>query len=198
MPNLAVGYGKNHRDVYKKERVAGVIIAMSPSAGIYHSTVVKNLTLLFGNYLKGKACRVFSDNVDVHLTQDNTFIPDISIVCNPEIVKEKGIYGAPDLVAEILSRSTGKRDKTIKKDIYGKSGVKEYWIVDVHLANIEVYLLAGDKLELDKVYEFLPQAWVDEDIVTAQDKAQAITTFKTSLFDDLIIDLEEVFADINF
>ena len=198
MTNLAVEYNKGHRDIYKKERVAGVIISMSPSPGIYHATVSKNITVILDRYLKGKPCRVFPDNVDVFLTEKDTFVPDITVVCNPDIIKPKGIYGAPDLVVEILSRSTGKRDRTIKKDVYGKCGVKEYWIVDVHLATIEIYLLDGDKLELDSAYEFIPQAWVEEGLVTAEDKAQAITTFKTSLFDDLIIDLEEVFAEIDF
>ena len=198
MANLASEHRKGYRDVYKKERVAGVIISMSPSPGIYHSRVGRSIFRIIDRYLTGKSCEVFHDNVDVHLTEDDTFVPDLIVVCNPDIIKKDGVHGAPDLVVEILSRSTGKRDRTVKKDVYGKCGVKEYWIVDVHVATIEIYLLDGDKLELDSTYEYIPQAWVQEGLVTQADKEQAITTFKTSLFDDLIIDLEEVFAEIDF
>jgi len=132
------------------------------------------------------------------LTQNDTFVPDLIVICNPDIIKEDGVHGAPDLVIEILSRSTGRRDRTVKKDVYGKCGVKEYWIVDVHLATVEVYLLNGDTLELDKIYELAPPEWVAEGLITEEERAQAVTKFKTSLFDDLIIDLDEVFAEINF
>ncbi|MCL2573127.1 MAG: hypothetical protein FWE34_01090 [Defluviitaleaceae bacterium] len=54
------------------------------------------------------------------------------------------------------------------------------------------------KLELDKIHELALQQWVDEGLITEAQRAEAITKFKTSIFDDLIIDLEEVFAEIDF
>ncbi|WP_411830076.1 Uma2 family endonuclease [Metasolibacillus meyeri] len=51
------------------------------------------------------------------------------IICNQDIIKRDGIYGAPDLVVEVLSPSTARRDKGEKKALYEKHGVKEYWII---------------------------------------------------------------------
>jgi len=190
-------YSKSHRDAPKKELINGVIVAMSPSAGIHHNHVVLSIAGIFARYLKGKPCKVFTDSVDVYLTEDNIFVPDVTVVCNPNILKPKGIYGAPDLVVEILSHSTAKRDKGVKKDIYGKCGVKEYWIVDIRSLSVEVYLIDSERLEFDNRYEIVPPDWIAES--TGDDEeARPITKFKTSLFDDLIIDLEEVFAEIDF
>jgi Uma2 family endonuclease len=196
MSNLAVEYMKNYCDPPKTELIGGVIVAMSPSAGIYHNHVVTSITGIFSRYLKGKPCKVFTDGVDVHLTKDDIFVPDVSVVCNPEIIKPNGIYGPPDLVVEILSYSTAKRDRGIKKNVYGKCGVKEYWIVDIRSLSVEVYLLDGTRLEFDNHYEIVPDDWIAEK--TEEDRAKRpITKFKTSLFDDLIIDLEEIFAEID-
>ena len=52
------------------------------------------------------------------------------MVCDPEKIHQNGVYGAPDLVAEVLSPSTMKRDKGDKKTAYEQAGVREYWIVD--------------------------------------------------------------------
>ena len=196
MANLAVSYDRNYKDKPKKELIDGIIYVMSPSAGIYHSYVVLSIAGIFKHYLKGKSCKVFTDNVDVHLTENDTFIPDVTVVCNPDIIKPNGIYGPPDLVVEILSYSTAKRDRGIKKDIYGKCGVKEYWIVDIRSFTVETYLLAGGKLELDNVYQIVPEDWI-ANVKEDEEDTRPITKFKTSLFDDLIIDLEEVFAEID-
>jgi len=197
MSNLAVDYSMNYRDAVKTELIGGVIVAMSPSAGIYHNYVMHNVTGIFRRYLKGKNCKAFGDNVDVYLTKEDVYKPDVSVVCNPDILKPKGIYGAPDLVVEILSYSTAKRDKGIKKDVYGKCGIKEYWIIDIRSFSVEVYLIDGDELKFNNHYEIVPPDWI-ADKTEEERSARPITKFKTSLFDDLIIDLEEVFAEIDF
>jgi Uma2 family endonuclease len=118
---------------------------MSPSPIIHHSSIVGNIYSIFKNYLKNKPCIAFVDNVDVHFNEKDIFIPDVSIVCNREIIKRTGIFGAPDLVVEVLSPSTAKNDRGYKKSVYESYGVKEYWIVDPESRSLEVYLLKNDR-----------------------------------------------------
>ncbi len=84
-------------------------------------------------------CQVFAAPFDVRLhnfkksTKDNdvhTVVqPDICVVCNLSKLDKRGCVGAPDLIVEILSKGTKKKDYTEKKDLYEQNGVKEYWIV---------------------------------------------------------------------
>ena len=98
---------------------------------------------------------VFVDDVDVYLPEGPLFKPDLIVVLeeNSAIIDwNKGIYGAPDMLVEVLSRSTKKRDLTIKKDIYERNGVREYWIIDPWIKSVAVYLLRDGKYFLDDEY----------------------------------------------
>jgi Uma2 family endonuclease len=129
------------------------------------------------------------------LTDDDIVIPDLAVVCNLEIIKSTGIYGAPDLIVEILSMSTSRRDRGYKKRLYERCGIKEYWIVDVASRSIEVYMLIQGKYEVDNVYTLPSDSLFAE--LNEEEKADLILEFKTHLFDDLIIDLRQVFRDID-
>lgn len=177
------------------EIINGKTVMMSPSSAVNHNTIITNITRIFGNYLDGKRCRNFSDGVDVHLDDKNTVIPDAMIICNRDIIKNDGIYGAPDLIVEVLSPSTTKKDKGVKKALYEKHGVKEYWIISQGDKSIEVYLLQNGKYELDNVYTIYPDwQWVK---MTDEEKADAALSLKVSLYDDLIIDIKEIFKNID-
>ena len=76
--------------------------------------------------MKGRACIPFGDGVLVHLTDEDKFVPDVMVVCDRNKIKPDGVYGAPDLVVEVLSPSTVKNDKGYKKSIYESSGIPEY------------------------------------------------------------------------
>jgi len=171
----------------------GVIYAMANPI-LNHVRVNRNITAIFNLYFKDKRCEVFGDSAKVFLTEKDKVVPDISVVCNKDILKDKGIYGAPDLIVEILSPSTSKRDKGYKKDLYERCGVKEYWLADVDKLLIEVYRLVDEKYILHDIYTILPEYETED--MTKEQLAEFPTKFKTSLFDDLIIDLEEVFEDI--
>ena len=134
---------------YPEELINGEAVAMSPSPAHNHIWVANNLNFIFGNYLRGKKCRVYPDGFDVHLSKKDIFKPDMMDVCDRDKIKPNGIYGAPDLVVEVLSRSTAHRDKGYKKDTYAKSGVREYWLVDPGNESIEVYLNADGVFTLD-------------------------------------------------
>ncbi len=115
----------------REELLRGEIYVMS-SPSVNHSRAASNIYYVFRNHLKQKTCKAFADGVDVYLTENDRVIPDAMIVCSKDIIHPDGIHGAPDLIVEVLSPSTAKNDKGYKKDLYERSGVKEYWIVDTH------------------------------------------------------------------
>ena len=119
----------------REELINGKIVAMSPAA-TNHNRVAGNIFNAFHNYLKGKTCEAFGDGADVYLTENDTVIPDIFIVCQKDIIQPDGIHGAPDLIVEVLSPGTAKNDKGYKKDLYESSGVKEYWMADPNMRSI--------------------------------------------------------------
>ncbi len=96
----------------------------------------------------GGECIPFISPVDVQLDCSvKTMIqPDVIIVCDPKKVKHFGIYGAPDFVLEVLSKSTKKRDITLKLMKYMEAGVKEYWAIDTDKRILIVYLVEEDAI----------------------------------------------------
>jgi Uma2 family endonuclease len=195
MANLANVYPNEYKEEPRYELIDGVIVLMSPRPSLRHIQVIRSIFNIFNRYLKkGKSCEVFFEGLDVNLTKDNTFIPDLIVVCNKDIIKSDGIYGAPDLVVEVLSPTTSGYDRGHKKYVYGKSGVKEYWIVDTNNYSVEVYLPQDGRLELDDIYTIIP-AWMLKKM-EKEGKEKPPYNFKTTLFDDLIINIEEVFEDI--
>lgn len=185
--------------IYKEnpryEIINGKTVMMSPSPAISHNTIVTNLAKIFGNYLEGKRCRNFSDGVDVHLDEKNTVIPDTMIICNKDIIKHDGIYGTPDLIVEILSPATARRDRREKKALYEKHGIKEYWIIDPVSKSIEVYLLKDAKYDLDNVYSIYPDWQWDK--LTEKEKAEAALSLKVSLYTDFDIDIRDIFKNVD-
>ena len=116
------------QELDRYELIGGEVYDMSP-ANMKHIFIQRNLVRILDNFLRGKRCRVVFE-AEVRFDEENRFIPDIAIVCNPEQIKSSYIAGAPDFVVEILSRSTRKRDITVKLHTYEKFGVKEYWVID--------------------------------------------------------------------
>ncbi|MBQ9478407.1 MAG: Uma2 family endonuclease [Selenomonadaceae bacterium] len=161
-----------------------------------HMRIEGNIFGMFDRYLRGKRCRPAFE-VDVYLSDEDHVIPDVVIVCNPDIINKKRIEGAPDLVVEILSRSTGKKDRTVKLMTYAKYGVKEYWIVDPANKSVEVYLLKDGAYDLDNIYYFYTEEeWEDMDD-EERALAESQKTIKVSLYDDFMIDVGDVFYDVD-
>lgn len=176
------------------ELINGETIMMSPRSTLNHNRIITNLAVLFDKYLDGEKCEYFTDGVDVHFDEKNRVLPDSMIICNLNSLKPNGIYGTPDLIVEVLSPSTARRDRGDKKILYEKYGVKEYWIIDPVAKSIEVYLLKDRQYNLDNVYTVLPD-WEWEQM-TEQEKKEAVLTFKVSLYDDFFINIKEVFKNI--
>lgn len=174
-----------------EELIDGKLVAMSPRPAVNHNRVCGNIFNIFKNYLNGKECEPFSDGVDLYLSEKDRFIPDFMVVCDPDKIKPNGVYGAPDLVAEVLSPSTSRNDKTRKKDIYAQCGVREYWIVSPEAKFIDQYLLQDGQFVLYGVYTLYPD-WTLEQM-SDEERSAVKTQFKCSLYDDLEISLEGVF-----
>ena len=183
-------YGKLYAESLNHELLDGKIYLMSPRPSFKHDAVAFSLRRILDRHLKGKKCKVIGE-VDVYLSKKDRPIPDVMIVCDPKIIKPNGIFGAPDLVVEILSKSSAKKDRGYKKLLYEKYGVKEYWLVDLDGESIEVYHLKDEKYVYAGTY-----VAPDEDL--PQEMKDALrSTFSVSIFDDLTIDLAEIFED-NF
>jgi Uma2 family endonuclease len=129
------------------------IIYMSPAPTTSHQSFSFTLSGRFFNFLnKTKKGISFASPIDVFLDDKrNAFQPDLIFIANENrsIIKEDGIYGAPDLVVEILSKGTKDFDLTKKKKVYEKSGVKEYWVVDT-----QTKICTGFQLVNKKFVEF--------------------------------------------
>lgn len=84
---------------------------------------------------------------------DKTMVqPDILVVCDENKINKEGIFGAPDLVVEVLSPSTRKKDMSVKLAKYMGAGVREYWIVDPDAKRVIVY--DWEREEILNIYGF--------------------------------------------
>ena len=179
-----------YQNEYKRQEILdGEIVSMSPSPSVNHNIVAGSIYKIFSNYLQDKECIVFQDNIDLHLSEKDLFIPDVTVVCNKDIIKYNGIYGAPNLVVEVLSPSTAKKDKGYKKKIYEKAGIQEYWIVNLKEMSVEISILKEGKYELDNVYYY-------EKEMPEEEKENIETEIKCSLFEDLIINTNDIFNKV--
>ena len=127
--------------------------------------------------ISGCQVRECSTLFDVYLKDgiDEWVIPDLTVICDQSKIQEKGCVGAPDLVVEILSKTTAVKDRTVKLTLYRTAGVKEYWIVDPYGETVEVYQFGENVFSLPDIYGV-------EDVM------------KVQIFDDLQITLREIFA----
>jgi Uma2 family endonuclease len=120
-------------DEQRVELIDGVFYDMS-SPRTVHQDIIFYIHLSFYNHIreKKKPCKVFEAPVDVQLDCDNRTMvqPDVLVICDRDRLKGFGIYGAPDFVLEVLSKSTRKKDMSIKLEKYLYAGVREYWVID--------------------------------------------------------------------
>ena len=132
----------NLPDEHRVELIDGVIYDMSSPSSI-HQIISLQLCIRFDQYIKNHKgnCIPFLAPMDVQLdSNDKTIVqPDILIICDKSKIKDNLIYGAPDLVIEVLSPSTQNKDIKIKTTKYRKAGVKEYWIINPLIKQICVH-----------------------------------------------------------
>jgi Uma2 family endonuclease len=130
---------------------------VSRAPGLTHQRVSLNLALYIGIYLSRNPVGEILAAPGVVFSEFSGVIPDLAFVKTErreEIASGERITGAPDLVIEIVSpgAENERRDRTAKRQLYGKYGVKEYWLVDPYKRTVEVFLLKGRTLKLHAVY----------------------------------------------
>ena len=114
---------------------------VTPTPRTRHQAIVVNLTGMIWNYLQDHPVgRVFTAPLDVILSNYDVVEPDLHLSHEraSEVIRD-WVHGPPDLVVEIVSPGTRKRDETIKKRLYERFAVSEYWVVDPELDMIKVY-----------------------------------------------------------
>ena len=174
-------------DDKRRELFDGFVKMMTPAPRRIHQEVSGELYFAFKKFLKKEKCKVYHAPFDVRLPESiekksdkqiyTVVQPDISIICDPEKLDDKGCIGAPDLIIEIISPSTSRKDQKDKYFIYEKAGVKEYWIAYPYEKSIHVFILnPKEKYELKRMY-------VEDDII------------KVGIFNDFKIDLTEIFTE---
>lgn len=139
-------------DAERWELIDGVAYNMTPAPSRKHQKISGELFRQFANFLIEKPCEVYDAPFDVRLPEidevetDITTVvqPDIVVVCDPQKLDDAGCLGAPDLIVEILSPSTSRRDHKEKFIRYERAGVKEYWLVEPDAKTVTVFKLGPD------------------------------------------------------
>jgi len=138
-----------------RELIHGFIKMMSPAPRVAHAEICSNVLSHFRVIVrknKGK-CKVFTAPFDVRFPKqgeiaddkiDTVVQPDICVICDLSKIDKRGCCGSPDMIVEVLSPSTIKKDVTEKFALYEEHGVKEYWIVHPEGKAVNVFLLQED------------------------------------------------------
>lgn len=138
-------------DDVRRELYDGFIKLMTPAPSRKHQDLSVNMTVLIGNYLFGKQCKVYHAPSDVRFPKNKNSTgdkqiytvlqPDLYVVCDLSKLDDRGCLDAPDLIIEIVSPKNSQRDTKDKFLIYQNHGVREYWIVNPNDENVNVFVL---------------------------------------------------------
>lgn len=161
---------------------------MSPAPNRRHQRISLKLILNLGNFLEKHPCQLFPAPFDVRLIDKKKsskqnkdiytiVLPDLCVVCDLDKLDDQGCLGAPDLIIEIASPATLKKDQKIKLALYEENGVREYWIVYPEINSVAVY-------DLDEAGRYrLRNLYHEEDIA------------RVGLFPDLAVNLSDIFEE---
>ena len=158
-PNPAVKFtyeDYQHTPEDKRYELLDGELIMVPAPNLKHQRIGIRLgALLHGFVQKRGLGEVFPAPCDVVLSNTDVVQPDLLFVSNERahlLLGGASVLGAPDLVVEILSPSTAGRDRTLKRALYAKYGVKEYWLVDSDARTVTVLLLDEGTFEVEAIY----------------------------------------------
>ena len=164
-------------DGQRAELIDGQIYYMAPP-NRRHQRFVSKLNQSIANYIDSHngSCEVYPTPFAVFLNEDdkNYVEPDISVICDPEKLTDKGCTGAPDFIIEIVSPSSRRIDYFVKPFKYCSTGVREYWIVDPDKKQIIVYDFMNDDMS--------PYTFAD--------------TIKVGIYEDFWIDFSDITKDL--
>ena len=161
-------------DGERAELIDGHIYYMAPPS-YKHQKLVMELSAIIRNYIKQHkgTCEVLPAPFAVYLDEiNNTYVePDISVICDPNKLDDKGCKGAPDWIIEIVSPASRKMDYLLKLFKYRSAGVREYWKEKKKKNRITVYNFNHD-------YSIEEYSFTD--------------TVKAGIYEDLSIDFSEI------
>jgi Uma2 family endonuclease len=171
----------DHDGLLQYELYEGEVIALS-GAVVRHELVVKALTRLFFDYQRIHGGLAFGSSPRVVLSQHDVFIPDLTWIheSRKQLVSDEdtAISVVPDLVVEVISRSTGVRDRGRKKTIFARHGLPEFWLVEPKARILEIFAQNEGRLDLVGYY-------------TGQDEVVSPT------LRDLRFSVDRLFADLR-
>lgn len=131
----------------RAELIDGQIYYMAPPSKM-HQEILGALYRKIADYIDAKKgdCKIYFAPFAVFLNKDdaNYVEPDLSVICDPSKLDDKGCHGAPDWIIEIVSLGNPEHDYFTKLNKYKTAGVREYWIVDSRRESITVYFFEGD------------------------------------------------------
>ena len=175
---------------YVIERIKGIIHKMArPSMN--HISAGANLSYLFMRHFWGKECRFYPEPA-VQLGDDSVS-PDACVVCDLTKVHDMGIVGVPDLVIEILSPSTKKKDEKDKFQLYEEHLVREYWLVDPKSGSVQIWVLSADSKFVLTTTVALISEGEKESLREHNHHHLIVEQFTSTIFPDLTIQLSDLF-----
>ena len=153
-----------HMPEGKRYEIVEGELYMVPAPTTTHQRISRKLEEMLSRFVEErKLGEVFYAPIDVVFSETDIVQPDIIFISNENknIIKEENIKGAPDLIIEILSPSGAQRDKIIKKKLYARNGVKEYWLAEPQKKTIEALVLEKRGYETFKVFS-------DKEVLTSR------------------------------
>jgi Uma2 family endonuclease len=133
----------------------GKLFKMSPAPSTAHQKISMRLTGILYNNFNNHPCNLFAAPFDVRLLDKKKSIndseiftvvqPDLCVICDENKLDQRGAFGAPDLVIEILSPGNSKKELKYKFDLYEEAGVLEYWIVNPEEKTFLIYVLRDNQ-----------------------------------------------------
>lgn len=173
-------------DDVRYELIDGVAYAMGPAPVRRHQGILLELARQVANILDGSPCRPYIAPFDVRLPKtdeidndvDTVVQPDLVVICDRAKLDDKGCRGAPDWVVEVLSPSTAGHDQILKRALYQRVGVREYWLVHPVDRIVTIYTL-------------------DAGSYGAPDVRELVGTLAVGVLPEIVIDWERVVRELD-
>ena len=173
-------------DDARYELIDGVAYAMGPAPVRRHQGILGEVFRQVANILEGSPCRPYIAPFDVRLPKtdeidndvDTVVQPDLVVICDRAKLDDKGCRGAPDWVVEVLSPSTAGHDQILKRALYQRVGVREYWLVHPVDRIVTIYTL-------------------DAGSYGAPDVRELAGTLAVGVLPEIVIDWERVVRELD-
>lgn len=173
-------------DDVRYELIDGVAYAMGPAPVRRHQGILGEIFRQVANILEGSPCRPYLAPFDVRLPKkdeidndvDTVVQPDLVVICDRAKLDDKGCRGAPDWVVEVLSPSTAGHDQILKRALYQRVGVREYWLVHPVDRIVIIYALVGGSYG-------------------APDVRELVGTLAVGVLPEIVVDWERVVRELD-